>query len=48
LARRIAAGWLGFNKAAVPLFRFASAASRESPVQAANKQRHLTRTAQLL
>ncbi|WP_445427528.1 hypothetical protein [Alishewanella sp. HL-SH05] len=35
-------------QAAVPLFGFASAASRESPVQAANKQSQPTRTAQLL
>ena len=49
-------GWLAvsqlagvvFNKSSLPLFGFASAASRASPVQAANKQRHLTRTAQLL
>jgi hypothetical protein len=40
-------GWLAvsqltglvFNKSSLPLFSFASAASRESPVQAANKQR---------
>jgi hypothetical protein len=49
-------GWLAvsqlagvvFNKSSLPLFGFASAASRESPVQAANKQSQPTRTAQLL
>ncbi|EJI85528.1 hypothetical protein AEST_16240 [Alishewanella aestuarii B11] len=49
-------GWLAvshlaglvFNNSSLPLFGFASAASRASPVWAANKQRHLTRTAQLL
>ena len=49
-------GWLAvsqlaglvFNTSSLPLFGFASAASRASPVQAANKQRQPTRTAQLL
>ena len=43
----IGSGWLAVSQltglvlinSSVPLFRFASAASRESPVQAANKQR---------
>jgi hypothetical protein len=49
-------GWLAvsqltglvFNISSLALFRFASAASRESSVQAANKQSQPTRTAQLL
>lgn len=43
----IGSGWLAvpqlagvvLNKSSLPLFRFASAASRESSVQAANKQK---------
>ena len=49
-------GWLAVSQltglvlinSSLPLFGFASAASRASPVQAANKQRQPTRTAQLL
>ncbi len=49
-------GWLAvsqlagivFNTSSLPLFGFASAASRASPVWAANKQSQPTRTAQLL
>ena len=49
-------GWLAvsqltgvvFNKSSLPLFGFASAASRASSVWAANKQSQPTRTAQLL
>ena len=49
-------GWLAvsqlagvvFNKSSLPLFGFASAASRASSVQAANKQSQPMRTAQLL
>ena len=48
MARRIAVTGLVFNKSSLPLFGFARAASRASPVWAANKQRQSTRTARLL
>ncbi|ATC94185.1 hypothetical protein PTUN_a1574 [Pseudoalteromonas tunicata] len=42
LARRVAVNRFNFNISSLPLFGFASAASRESPVQAANKASQAT------